>query len=100
MALTILLWPEKKIYTVFNTKMKVRHLPLDKIIDVYGIRVLVDTPQECYQVLGLVHELYKPIMGKFKDILQYQGSMVINQYTPACWAQMAPQLRCKSEPGT
>ena len=35
----------------------------------YGIRVLVDTPQECYQVLGLVHELYKPIMGKFKDYI-------------------------------
>ena len=59
---------EKDLYSIYR-KMKQRHLPLDKIIDVYGIRVLVDTPQDCYQVLGLVHELYKPIMGKFKDYI-------------------------------
>ena len=59
---------EKDLYSIYR-KMKQRHLPLDKIIDVYGIRILVDTPQDCYQVLGLVHELYKPIMGKFKDYI-------------------------------
>ena len=59
---------EKDLYSIY-TKMKRRHLPLDKIIDVYGIRVLVGSAQECYQVLGLVHEIYKPIIGKFKDYI-------------------------------
>ena len=42
---------------------------MEQIIDVYGFRIIVDEPRECYQVLGLVHELYKPIMGKFKDYI-------------------------------
>ena len=49
--------------------MKRRHLSLDKIIDVYGLRIIVHSSQECYQVLGLVHEVYKPIIGKFKDYI-------------------------------
>ena len=49
--------------------MKRRHLSLDKIIDVYGLRIIVNSTQECYQVLGLVHEVYKPIIGKFKDYI-------------------------------
>jgi len=59
---------EKDLYSIY-TKMKRRHLSLDKIIDVYGSRIIVNSAQECYQVLGLVHEIYKPIIGKFKDYI-------------------------------
>ena len=59
---------EKELYSVYE-KMRRRRLPLEQIIDVYGLRIIVDEPKECYQVLGLVHELYKPIMGKFKDYI-------------------------------
>ena len=59
---------EKDPYSIY-TKMKRRHLSLDKIIDVYGLRIVVNSTQECYQVLGLVHEVYKPIIGKFKDYI-------------------------------
>ena len=59
---------EKGLYSVYS-KMKRRRLSLDKIIDVYGLRIVVDSAQECYQVLGLVHETYKPIIGKFKDYI-------------------------------
>jgi len=59
---------EKDLYSVY-TKMKRRRLSLDKIIDVYGLRIIVGSPQECYRVLGLVHEVYKPIIGKFKDYI-------------------------------
>ena len=59
---------EKDLYSIY-TKMKRRHLSLDKIIDVYGLRIIVNSTQECYQVLGLVHEVYKPIIGKFKDYI-------------------------------
>ena len=59
---------EKDLYSIY-TKMKRRHLSLDKIIDVYGLRIIVHSSRECYQVLGLVHEVYKPIIGKFKDYI-------------------------------
>lgn len=59
---------EKDLYSIY-TKMKRRQLSLDKIIDVYGLRIIVNSTQECYQVLGLVHEIYKPIIGKFKDYI-------------------------------
>ena len=59
---------EKELYSVYE-KMRRRRLPLEQIIDVYGLRIIVEEPKECYQVLGLVHELYKPIMGKFKDYI-------------------------------
>ena len=49
--------------------MKKRHLSLDQIVDMYGLRIVVDDVHDCYQVLGLVHEVYKPIMGKFKDYI-------------------------------
>ena len=59
---------EKDLYSIY-TKMKRRHLSLDKIIDVYGLRIIVYSSLECYQALGLVHEVYKPIIGKFKDYI-------------------------------
>jgi RelA/SpoT family (p)ppGpp synthetase len=59
---------EKDLYSIY-TKMKRRRLSLDKIIDVYGLRIIVSSSQECYRVLGLVHEVYKPIIGKFKDYI-------------------------------
>ena len=59
---------EKDLYSIY-TKMKRRRLSLDKIIDVYGLRIVVSSSQQCYQVLGLVHEVYKPIIGKFKDYI-------------------------------
>ena len=59
---------EKDLFSVYK-KMKKRHLSLDQIVDMYGLRIIVDDVHDCYQVLGLVHEVYKPIMGKFKDYI-------------------------------
>ena len=59
---------EKDLFSVYK-KMKKRHLSLDQIVDMYGLRIVVDDVHDCYQVLGLVHEVYKPIMGKFKDYI-------------------------------
>ena len=49
--------------------MKNRKLSFDQIIDVYGVRIIVERVEECYQVLGLVHQIYKPIMDKFNDYI-------------------------------
>ncbi|MDH5472156.1 MAG: RelA/SpoT family protein [Gammaproteobacteria bacterium] len=50
-------------------KMKEKNLAYKNIFDVYGIRVVVDTVDDCYRVLGLVHNLFKPVAGKFKDYI-------------------------------
>jgi RelA/SpoT family (p)ppGpp synthetase len=59
---------KKELYSIYK-KMKNRKLPFDQIIDVYGIRIIVEQVEECYQVLGLVHQIYKPIMDKFNDYI-------------------------------
>lgn len=66
---------EKHLYSVYR-KMQTRHLSFNEIMDVYGFRIIVDTIDECYRVLGVVHSVYKPIPGKFKDYIaipKYNG---------------------------
>ena len=59
---------EKHIYSVYR-KMRSKRLPLNQVLDASGIRVLVDSVDMCYRVLGSVHNLYKPRPGRFKDYI-------------------------------
>lgn len=59
---------EKSVYSVYR-KMQDKHLSFNEVFDVYGFRVIVDTADQCYRVLGVVHSLYKPLPGKFKDYI-------------------------------
>jgi GTP pyrophosphokinase len=47
--------------------MKTKHLSFAQVTDIYGLRILVPTVIDCYKALGLLHQLYKPVPGKFKD---------------------------------
>ncbi|MFM1979126.1 MAG: hypothetical protein RLZ68_391 [Pseudomonadota bacterium] len=57
---------EKTLYSIYQ-KMAKKHLSFAQVTDIYGFRVLVPNVVDCYTALGLLHQLYKPVPGKFKD---------------------------------
>jgi len=59
---------EKHLYSIYK-KMSEKKRLLNDIVDVYGFRIIVDDVNDCYKVLGIVHSLYKPMPGRFKDYI-------------------------------
>jgi len=59
---------EKHLYSIYR-KMQMKHISLNEMVDVYGFRIIVDSTDTCYRVLGLVHSVYKPMPGRFKDYI-------------------------------
>ncbi len=59
---------EKHLYSIYK-KMAEKKRTLSDVVDVYGFRIIVDDVTACYQVLGLVHSLYKPMPERFKDYI-------------------------------
>ncbi len=57
---------EKTLYSVYR-KMDEKHLSFAQVTDIYGFRIIVPTVTDCYTALGLLHQMYKPVPGKFKD---------------------------------
>ena len=59
---------EKHLYSIYE-KMRSKHKSFSDIMDVYAFRIVVDSVDACYRVLGAVHSLYKPVPGRFKDYI-------------------------------
>ncbi|GAB5497845.1 MAG: bifunctional GTP diphosphokinase/guanosine-3',5'-bis pyrophosphate 3'-pyrophosphohydrolase [Pseudohongiellaceae bacterium] len=59
---------EKHLYAIYE-KMRAKRKSFSEIMDVYAFRVVVDSVDTCYRVLGAVHNLYKPVPGRFKDYI-------------------------------
>ena len=58
----------KNFYSIYN-KMKSRGRPFEEIYDLLAVRITVHSVRECYHTLGLVHTLYHPVPGRFKDYI-------------------------------
>ncbi len=59
---------KKHLYSIYR-KMETKKRSMADIADVFGFRVIVDSVDECYRVLGVVHQIYKPMPGRFKDYI-------------------------------
>lgn len=80
----------KHYYSIYN-KMKRLNVSFDQLYDITAVRVIVDTEAECYQVLGIIHQLFKPIPGRFKDyIAMPKGNLYRSLHTSVIGAKNKP----------
>ena len=66
----------KHPYSIYR-KMYAQSKTMDEVLDLFAFRVIVDTVADCYNVLGIIHDLYRPLLGRFKD---YIGTPKPNMY--------------------
>lgn len=80
----------KHYYSIYN-KMKRLNVTFDQLYDITAVRVIVEDEKECYQVLGIIHQLFKPIPGRFKDyIAMPKGNMYRSLHTSVIGAKNKP----------
>ncbi|MDH3714481.1 MAG: RelA/SpoT family protein [Gammaproteobacteria bacterium] len=59
---------EKPLYSIFQ-KMRTRQLPFQEVLDKFAIRIIVESVDDCYRSIGILHNLFKPVPGRFKDYI-------------------------------
>jgi len=79
----------KHIYSIWR-KMRKKSLDFNELYDIRAVRVLVDTVQDCYTVLGLIHSMWQPIPGEFDDYISHPKA---NDYRSLHTAVIGPEDR-------
>jgi GTP diphosphokinase / guanosine-3',5'-bis(diphosphate) 3'-diphosphatase len=77
----------KHLFSIFK-KMKTQNKTLEQIFDIFAVRVIVDKQMDCYEVLGIAHDMYKPVPSRFKD---YIGMPKPNMYRSIHTVVIGPQ---------
>ena len=79
----------KYFYSIYK-KMVSQNLEFEEVYDIIAFRIILDTIPQCYEVLGLIHSLWKPVAKKFKDYIgvpkaQYVPIITHNSYRTFWW---------------
>ena len=88
----------KSIYGIYK-KVYVNHKGMDEIYDKYAVRVIVSTVAECYMVLGIVHDMFRPCRTGSRTISLRRSPICISPCTPQFWDGRAFLLRFRFAPG-
>jgi GTP pyrophosphokinase len=86
---------EKTIYSVYK-KMREKRYTFAQVFDIYGVRILVADKTNCYAALGVLHELYKPIPGKFKDYVAIRRPNGYQSLHTTLFGRSARRSKCRS----
>ena len=72
---------EKHLYSIYN-KMKAKRKSFSQVMDIFAFRLIVDSVDDCYRALGMVHSLYKPVPGSSRTTSPFPKQTVTSLYTP------------------
>jgi len=70
----------KRLYSI-QQKLVDQKIPVDQVYDLLAIRVICNTVQDCYALLGLLHSIWRPVPGRIKDLLRCRGRIFISRCT-------------------